>query len=417
MKLLYLLSVWPEPNSSAAGVRALQFIEALVESGCELTLCSACRDNQYRRQLEDRAIQTVHYKLNDSSFDRYVAELNPSVVLFDRFMLEEQFSWRVRAVCPDARLVLDTVDLHCLRRARQKKAVSASEGFVVANELSYEEFVTQDTLRECASIYRCDLSLLTSEYEAVLLHEKLDIPTELFNLVPLTYPCSQVPPNGFNDRRHFVFIGNFHHEPNRDAVRMLKRFLWKEIRQRVGEGCELHVFGAYPDSEITSLDSKEEGFRVYGQVGAVSETLSRYRVNLAPLRFGAGQKGKISDGWFSGTPCVTTSIGAEGMGSWKEVADDSTSFAEKAARLYVDESLWSLRQKEGLELIISRFNQQAVMSAFVQVLSELAHTPRRPNLIRELLWYHGNRSTEYFSKWIEEKNRGEREPETKSSEG
>ena len=119
-QVLIIGFVWPEPNSSAAGGRMVQLISIFKAQGFEVTFASPAMDSDYMVDLESLVVSKKSIALNCSSFDIFVKELNPTIVLFDRFMMEEQFGWRVAENCPDALRLLDTEDLHCLRLARQK---------------------------------------------------------------------------------------------------------------------------------------------------------------------------------------------------------------------------------------------------------------------------------------------------------
>ena len=112
--------VFPEPNSSAAGGRMVQLISIFKQHSFDVTFASPAMDSDFMVDLESLCVAKKTIALNCSSFDVFVKELNPSIVLFDRFMMEEQFGWRVAENCPDALRLLDTEDLHCLRLARQK---------------------------------------------------------------------------------------------------------------------------------------------------------------------------------------------------------------------------------------------------------------------------------------------------------
>ena len=116
--LLVIGFVWPEPNSTAAGTRMIQLIELLFANGYNITFVSSASKNRNSYDLEALNIPTYEILLNDSSFDILIKKINPSIVLFDRFLTEEQFGWRVKEICPGALRILDTEDLHFLREAR-----------------------------------------------------------------------------------------------------------------------------------------------------------------------------------------------------------------------------------------------------------------------------------------------------------
>ena len=118
--ILIIGTVWPEPNSSAAGSRTMQLIEQFQKRNWKITFACAAADSQFSIDFEKYGIDKVSIALNNSSFDAFIKNLQPTIVLFDRFMMEEQFGWRVAENCPDALRILDTIDLHCLRLARQQ---------------------------------------------------------------------------------------------------------------------------------------------------------------------------------------------------------------------------------------------------------------------------------------------------------
>ncbi|MGK7369699.1 MAG: hypothetical protein ACNS64_05750, partial [Candidatus Halalkalibacterium sp. M3_1C_030] len=111
--------VWPEPNSSAAGQRMMKLIRLFRSQNWEVSFASAAAKSEYAVDLESRDIDCYEINVNSSEFDSLLQFLEPTVVLFDRFIMEEQFGWRVAEHCPKALRVLDTEDLHCLRRTRQ----------------------------------------------------------------------------------------------------------------------------------------------------------------------------------------------------------------------------------------------------------------------------------------------------------
>ena len=165
------------------------------------------------RDISVLGVSAKTIELNSSSFDDFVIELNPTIVLFDRFMVEEQFGWRVSESCPNALKLLDTEDLHCLRQARQ---LAVKEN----REFTYEYLFSDVAKREIASILRCDLSLMVSEFEMELLQKQFKISKDLLFYLPIfAERLNEIL--SFAERNDFVFIGNFLHEPNWDCVKYL----------------------------------------------------------------------------------------------------------------------------------------------------------------------------------------------------
>src|SRR6218665_3183287 len=117
MRALVIGYVWPEPKSSAAGTRMVELVQLLLHMGYQVTFASAAALSEHRFDLKSIGVEEKPIALNCSSFDDFVRELQPALVLFDRFFTEEQFGWRVENTCPDALRILDTEDLHSLRNA------------------------------------------------------------------------------------------------------------------------------------------------------------------------------------------------------------------------------------------------------------------------------------------------------------
>ena len=112
--------VWVEPNSSAAGQRMLQLIDVFLNKNFTITFASPAQKNERSIDLAQKGIKEEFISVNSISFDDFIKKEDPSIVLFDRFMMEEQFGWRVSENCPEAMKILDTEDLHCLRKLRHE---------------------------------------------------------------------------------------------------------------------------------------------------------------------------------------------------------------------------------------------------------------------------------------------------------
>ncbi|MBG6110006.1 hypothetical protein IWX84_000867 [Flavobacterium sp. CG_9.10] len=408
-QLLIIGFVWPEPNSSAAGGRMMQLISFFKEEDFKITFASPAQDSDFMVDLKEYGVDKKSITLNCSSFDVFVKELNPDIVLFDRFMMEEQFGWRVAENCPNAVRLLDTEDLHCLRLARQK-AFKENRLFQTT-----DLFVEEVAKREIASILRCDLSLMISEFEIELLTSVFKIDENLlyylpFLLEPITVITFDKLPS-FEERNGFVFIGNFLHEPNWNAVQYLKETIWPLIKKQLPDAV-LNIYGAYPSQKVLQLNNVKEGFLIKGRADDAQEVVRNGRVVLAPLRFGAGIKGKLLEAMQCGTPSATTTIGAESMQGnlpWNGfVEDDPQLFADKAVELFQDKNTWLQAQKNGMAIINTRYLRALFEADFKEQIQSLqSNLPqhRLNNFMGELLQHHTLKSTKYMAKWIEEKNK------------
>lgn len=408
-KLLIIGFVWPEPNSSAAGGRMMQLISIFKENGFEITFASAAQDSDFMVDLAASGAQKVGIELNSSSFDDFIKELNPDVVLFDRFMIEEQFGWRVIENCPKAIRILDTEDLHCLRTARQK-AFKENRTFELVDLLSEEV-----AKREIASILRCDLSLIISQFEMKILQDVFRIDEELLFYLPFLVDKMEesdlLKLPFFEDRKNFVFIGNFLHEPNWNTVQHLKESIWPFLKKEFSDAV-LEVYGAYPSQKVLQLHQPKNGFFIMGRAEDANEIVKKAKIVLAPIRFGAGLKGKLLEAMQCGTPSVTTSVGSEAMHldlPWNGfIEDDASEFAKKAIALYQDENLWKESQKNGITIINACYQKSDYSDKLISLVKSLladSENHRLHNFMGNLLQHHAFKSTMYMSKWIEAKNK------------
>jgi glycosyltransferase involved in cell wall biosynthesis len=403
MKHLVIIgAVWPEPTSTAAGSRMLQLISLFKKQDYEITfLCSASKSD-FSFDLGTISVKTKAIQLNDSSFDAEIKSLNPDVVLFDRFMIEEQYGWRVIENCPNALRILDTEDLHFLRKARENT-------FKQNRELVFEDYISDIFKREMASIYRCDLTLLISEFEMQLATETFKIDATLLYYLPFLSEEIQTNIPSFEERNHFVSIGNFLHEPNWQTVLALKK-CWKSIKKQLPEA-ELHVYGAYVSEKAKQLHNEKEGFLIKGRAESVADVYSKAKVLLAPIPYGAGLKGKLFEAMQLGLPSVTTKMGAEAMNGnldWNGfITSDEVDFVEKAIELYTNKNVWETAQKNGYEIIEKRFKKELYETDFmneVENLQENLNAHRNQNFLGQILQHQSLQSTKYMSKWIEAKN-------------
>lgn len=387
----------------------LQLIRLFLAQGWKVTFGTVSQKNPKALDLTTLGVTEVSLELNHPDFDKYVHELQPTIVVFDRFMTEEQFGWRVTENCPDALKILDTEDLHCLRKTREK-AVKEAKAFTEDDLLS-----SDIAKREMAAILRCDLSLIISSFEMQLLETIFKIDKTLLYHLPFLLPAIQKETiarwKPFEERRHFITIGNFLHAPNVDATLQLKKHLWKYIRKELPEA-ELHIYGAYTTRKISQLNDPKEGFIVKGHVKDAYKVMEKARVLLAPLRFGAGIKGKLTDAMLCGTPSVTTNTGAEGMYGnlpWSGFVEDAgKEFAKKAISLYTDKTTWEQAQRKGVAIINTLYDKGRLGNLFVDALIALQtnlDVHRKQNFIGNLLQHHTLQSTKYMSKWITEKNK------------
>jgi glycosyltransferase involved in cell wall biosynthesis len=407
-KLLIIGLVWPEPHSSAAGTHLLHLIELFAKYNWEVHFASAASTSPYSVDLNSKGVLTQEILLNDSSFDTYIQTLNPQAVLFDRFVTEEQFGWRVAEHCSNALRLLDTEDLHCLRLARQ-------EAFKQKRDLTPSDLFSDTAKREIASILRCDLALIISEFELDLLQNTYGVARNLLFYLPLLAEPIRAEMQAawpkFEERNDFIFICNILHEPNRQTVLYLKQHIWPELSQNIPTA-SLKIYGAYTSQKALELHKPGERFLVLGRTESAQDVIQNAKVLLAPIPFGAGAKGKLLEAMCYGTPSVTSTIGAESMHGnlqWNgHITDDDDVFIEEAVHLYQDKVHWNISQQNGVQLVNFRFDRNKFEQLFIDQIDSLLHnldTHRATNFMGALLQHHSLQSTKYLAKWIEEKGK------------
>ncbi|MFB0942990.1 MAG: glycosyltransferase [Patiriisocius sp.] len=404
--LLIIGQTFPEPTTTAAGGRMLQLIEMFTSHGYGITFASSASSSEKSFNLNSIGVTTQQIAINDSSFDDFVRQLNPTLVLFDRFVTEEQFAWRVTQSCPKALKILDTEDLHFLRKSRQQALKDATD-------VKDANFFTETAKREIASILRCDLSLIISEFEMKLLTDTFAVSKEILYYLPFMF--TKLPDSGnfpgFEQRANFMTIGNLLHGPNVDSVLYLKKEIWPLIKKQLPQA-ELYIYGNYAPQHILELHNQKQGFYIMGWADSVAHVMQKARVCLAPLRFGAGLKGKLLDAMLYGTPGVTTSIGAEGMYGDLPIpgviADTPEAFAELSVAIYSDKIKWQQNSQRGVEIIKARYNGKAIAKDFMTRLDALKinlKLHRQAHFIGQILQHQSLQASKYLSKWIEEKNK------------
>lgn len=407
-KVLIIGFVWPEPNSSAAGGRMMQLIDLFLKRKFEVIYASPAKFSENAVDLENLGIEQKQIQVNNSDFDEFLKEEQPTHVLFDRFMMEEQFGWRVAEHCPEALRILDTEDLHFLRKARQQ-AYKDQKAF------KKKYLYTDIAKREIASILRSDLGLIISKSEMDLLVNQFKVNKGLllylpFLLKPMKDSDIENLPT-FEERQNFISIGNFLHAPNWDKTLFLKEEIWPLIRKELPDA-ELHVYGAYTSQKVEQLHNSKHGFLIKGRARNAIDAIKQARVLLGPLRFGAGLKGKFIDAMQAGTPSITTTIGAEGLCGdlpWcGEIANSPEEIARQAVLLYKMPKRWKIGQKNGFKIINKRFQRRVFAANFFKRLKKLEkdlELHRQQNFVGQILMHHSTQSTKYMSLWIESKNK------------
>jgi glycosyltransferase involved in cell wall biosynthesis len=403
-KVLIIGYVWPEPNSSAAGSHMMSILRQYTQQNWQVEFASPSQPTDHMIDLASEGISSQKIALNCDSFDQYILEFQPNLVMFDRFMMEEQFGWRVEKNCPKALKVLDTEDLQCLRHARH---LASKAG----REMTQADLFSDLAKREIAAILRCDISLIISSFEMDLLINTFKVDQRVLHHLPFMVDLTKCPSitRSYSKRQHFMTIGNFRHAPNWDVVLHLQQ-IWPLIKKQI-PNAELHIYGSYPPPKATALNNPKTGFLIKGWAEDAFGVMEQARICLAPIRFGAGIKGKLLDAMIMQTPSVTTSLGSEGMSQeepWPGVVtDDITEFVTAAVNLYNDEQAWLNAQQHAFSLLKSNYDKNILGPKLITKIIEITENldaHRLANFTGSMLKHHSMMSTKYMSQWIAAKN-------------
>jgi GT2 family glycosyltransferase len=359
----------PDAGHDAGSLRLMRILEMLLDSGCAVTMVpeDRARPGPLAEALARRGVEVytgpwlrsipAHLREHGSLYD---------LVWISRKHLAEKYMHHVRRRCPDARVVFDTVDLHFVREARQL-ALEGKGSAARASALLREEI---DLVRGC------DTTLVVSEAERELLHTHAP---EADVRVLSTIHDAQPSGAGFEARSGALFVGSFEHAPNVDAMRWYVDAIHPILRAARPDFV-LRVIGT--DAPAWLRDLREPGIAFVGPVADLAPHFAAVRLSIAPLRFGAGVKGKINTSQSYGVPVVATAVGVEGMqlvhGESVWVADSPDAFAAGIARVHEDEALWGRLAEGSRRNLAEHFSTARARSAIEALLAERGSPGRTP---------------------------------------
>lgn len=279
-------------------------------------------------------------------------------VMLCRHTVAGQYASLVRKYAPQARLLFDTVDLHFLR---EQRAAEHSGNAAMGRQ------ATLSRRSELALIAQCDVTFVVSPHEQALLAAELP-QAKVALLSNIHEVHGRREP--YAARRDLVFIGGFGHPPNADAIRWIAKDILPALRARLPD-IRVHVLGDLPDAIRAELVTP--GLELHGRVPDLAPWLDSALASLAPLRFGAGVKGKLNMAMSYGVPVIATPIAVEGMqlqnGVDVLVASDALAMAEAVARLAQDSVLWSALSDHGLANVATHFSATAAAATLDRALS------------------------------------------------
>ena len=355
-RVLIIDATTPQPDHDSGSLRLVNTMRVLREEGCAITFFADNRAwiERYTAELQQLGVEVLwHPWLSDPV--RWFAENGKrfDLIFISRHYIACSYVGLVRLHAPQARLVFDTVDLHYLREQREAE-LSGRE------DMAQAAAVTRG--KELALIRSCDIALVVSPVEQELLrHEAPGARVEVLSNVHEVFGRRR----GFGDRRDLMFMGGYQHPPNVDAAIWFVREVFGLVRVQLPE-VRFHLLGSKANDTVRAL-GEIEGVEFHGFVADIEPFLDGCRLAVAPLRYGAGVKGKVNMSMSYGQPVVATPIAVEGMyaeaGRDVLVAEDAAGLAAEIVRAYNDEALWTSLSDHGLENVRRHFSFEAARTA------------------------------------------------------
>jgi O-antigen biosynthesis protein len=341
------------PDQDSGSIRMLNLMRLLKEEGHHVTFVADNLEGtrRYAAQIELLGVEVVHGKWV-GSVQRFLRERGSSLeaIIFCRHYIASQYVKSVRVAAPNARIIFDTVDLHFVRELREAE-LHADSSMLVAAHLTRE--------KELAVIAKSDVTIVVSAFEKNLLKEIA--PAAHVEIISNIHAVTPERP-AYQERADILFIGGFRHPPNVDAI----KWYASEVMPRLAvllPGVVTRVVGSNMTREVQSLQT--DNLRILGFVPDADPLLQSARVSIAPLRYGAGVKGKVNEAMNYGIPVVATACAVEGMhlvfGEEVMVADDPQDFALAIQQVYNNEILWKKLSLAGIANVRQYFSMEAAL--------------------------------------------------------
>ena len=360
-RILIVDACTPTPDQDSGSLRMINIIQILQELGHQVSFMpeNMAHFGDYTEHLQQLGVECVYAPTYASPVD-YLAKKGHlfSVVILSRYYVAQPLLTCLSDYAPKAQLWFDSVDLHYLRELRMAELASDKSALKAAR---------QTKSKELAVAKACDLTLVVSPYEqSVLAEEMPELKVAVLSNIHEVYGCQK----NYKQRRDIVFMGGYQHTPNVDGIIWFVAEIWPQIYAELPD-VVLHIVGSKAPEKVAAL-GQLPGIEFHGFVEDIGPIMSDIRIAVAPLRFGAGVKGKVNMSMSYGQPVVGTTVAVEGMftrhGEDVLMTDDADDFAQQVIRLYQDEELWTRLSKGGLNNVEQYFSFQAAKNVMAELL-------------------------------------------------
>ncbi len=380
-RILIIDDIPPLPNQAAGALRHYHTLKQMLELGYQVTYVHlmgqkyfGTENFEYFHEFKMKGVEFIWFNYEywwefrkTTKIKKTLKNLIESVGLKQRnfdyiyivfWYIAEYFIDFIRAEIPDTPILIDTMDIHFLREIREAEIKKDSYLLSAAKENKKRELQIYQKADCITTVTMQDRDILRKE-----------IPDKaIFILTDVHDPIKNVRP--FGDRKDLLFVGNFNHKPNEDAVFYFVEKIFPAIKAQLPD-IKFYVVGANPSPKLQSLANKS--IIVTGWVPKIEPYLEKCRISVVPLRFGAGNKGKVAQSLSFGVPIVTTSIGAEGMGIQNRkhalISDSADEFAKLVVELYTNKQLWEKLSRNGQNLIASLYTSRLMRERLHYIFS------------------------------------------------
>ena len=364
--ILYIDATTPEPDKDAGSVNSVYSMRLLIEAGYRVHFIPGSNFaywGEYTKALQKLGVECVYYPFY-SNIKSYLDERGDMFehVIVSRAESAELMLPTVKKMCPNAKIIYNTVDLHFMRMEREAEILKDASIKIAAKKMR---------ITELGFIEECDATIVLSEVERSLLSKQKSIKDKLWT-IPLIRPDARRLVE-FETSEDIVFIGGYKHPPNVDAVEWLVKEIWPEMRKRL-PGVKLRICGSSMPPHFK--DFAAEDVLIKGFIPDLDGLLAKTRLTIAPLRYGAGLKGKVASSIGAGVPCIGTDVAFEGMAEKglsdiRFLATTPESFAKIAETLYFDKEKWTNVSLAGVEYHNANYAYRNVSEVYQQMLDSL----------------------------------------------
>lgn len=359
-RILIFDACTPTPDQDSGSLRMINLIKILKELNYHVIFMpeNLSHDKSYTESLQQLGVECIYTPFIQNPVD-YLKDKGKylDAVLLSRYYVAEPVMPFIREYCPKAQIIFDTVDLHYIRERRMAE-ISGDQKLAKMAEVTRE--------KELAVANACDVTLVVSPYEVEVLTQELpETQVKVLTNIHEIYGC-RIP---FAERQDIMFIGGYQHTPNVDAVEWFVAEIFPLIEKQLPD-LKFHIIGSKAPKHIEQMASNNIIFE--GFVEDIEPVMDDIRIAVAPLRYGAGVKGKVNMSMSYGQPVVGTKVAVEGMYTENEkdclMAETPEEFANQVVRLYQDEKLWNQISQGGLANVENYFSFEAAKKAIEEIL-------------------------------------------------